>query len=410
MTFEAFLWGRFASYFNDVDNYKNSQGKGLFQRYLSIFGLELDQQIIPAIEGFLDELDPNTAADAMLTNISWSVGSPDDIMNDTQLYRNLLVQIISIYQIKGTFRSYQYLFAIFGLGVQITEKYLGANQYDAGNQFDDGVMIYDDDPCSKNCVHYDLCYYNLPDHTLAPLSSDLQAKFRSMITSILEPHSAELDNLTYGCAGPATQVTIRNLTDANIVGYGYTESSSTGNISVGSDYLTEWQDTSDVLTLSPAGDRTLGIDVFYDEEKVYNHITATELPELGASEKPPYYLVRLKTHHDDIKITNNTGIPLHYTYEKRVISGMPTPPDAIGIISPGQTYQTEFTQYIDPSTLVVYEQYGDVLFPNTEHVLVDATFKDASGTTIDVESPINPLYVTYGFGNVMDHEWILTIH
>lgn len=199
MAFENFIWDKLPPYYEMNDNYKDADGKGLLQRYLSIFGLELDENITTAIDGLLDQLNPQTAIDQYLTEISYSIGSPDDILGDIDSYRNLLVQAISLYQTKGTFRSYKQLFNLLGMSVTIQELFPGPNTYDADPELVyDTEAVYDDDACSKTCIHYTLTYSPLPGTLLEmPLTNDKKAQLIAMIHNLIEPHSAELDSLIY---------------------------------------------------------------------------------------------------------------------------------------------------------------------------------------------------------------------
>lgn len=207
MAFETFIWSKLASYYQQNDTLKDDEGKGLLQRYLSVFGLDLDENTIPAIQGLIDNLNPETALNDYLTLIAYSLGSPSDILGDQEAYADLLVQVISMYQIKGTFRSYQQLFALLGMTVTIEELFPADNEYDGSLSFDSGALYesisgglyaqYDNDGCQQTCIHYNLYYDNLPGKTIAPLTDDMQTQLRALITSLIEPHSAELNNLTY---------------------------------------------------------------------------------------------------------------------------------------------------------------------------------------------------------------------
>ncbi len=196
MTLAEFIWDKFPDYFSEHDTNKDVDGKGSFQRYLSIFGLELDDQVIPGLESFIDNMDPSSAVEYLIPNVAFQLGTPDDILGDLDKYRILLISLLEIKRLKGTFRSYRMLFSILGLSCVITEKFLDDNQYDDEvKTFDDEATIYDNDMCQATCIHYDITYDNLPGETIAPLSEDLELKLRALIIELVEPSTAELDYL-----------------------------------------------------------------------------------------------------------------------------------------------------------------------------------------------------------------------
>lgn len=210
-----FLWNKFPEYYPENDTNKDINGKGTFQRFLSVFGLELTNEVINKLENFIDELDPYTADDVFLTQIAWALGNPPDILQDTEIYRTILSQIIKIYQIKGTKKSYELLFALLGFSVELDEIFPGDNQYDIGLIYDDDseeATTYDFNSCEVTCTPYDLLYTNLPGRGTDPLSSDQEDALKALITDLIEPLGAVLRDLTYATPEPPTpaQFTIHN--------------------------------------------------------------------------------------------------------------------------------------------------------------------------------------------------------
>lgn len=195
MILAEFLWSKLSSYYHENDTNLDGDNKGTFERFLNIFGLELDEIVTPGIESFLNNVDPETAAEQYLPNISFALGQPDDILGNTAIYRELLTQMISIYQIKGTSRSYKMLFGLLGMSVTITEKFPGSNAYDTVLIYDTDAL-YDNDACSKTCIHYDLTYTNLPGFNVVPLAAGVEDKLRKLIYDLIQPVGAELDSLT----------------------------------------------------------------------------------------------------------------------------------------------------------------------------------------------------------------------
>ena len=209
MNLTTFIWDKFEDYFAEKDSYKDSQGKGLLQRFLLVFGMELQTEIVPKLENLINEKDPETASDEFLSELAYSVGRPNDILQDIDKYRTLLTQIISIYQIKGTTKSYQLLFALFGLTAELVEHFPPDNAYDSGLIYDDDTedaQVYDQTNCEVGCIDYSINYDNLPGQNVAPLSQQQEEDLRLMISDFIEPIDCNLRDLTYVNAPPPLTV------------------------------------------------------------------------------------------------------------------------------------------------------------------------------------------------------------
>jgi phage tail-like protein len=190
MIFKDFIFNLFPSYFKENDSYKNGNGEGLFERYLRCFGEEIDNEILPYLENYLDELDPVTASSKMLQHISDSLGNPPDIfLNETQ-YRNILRYAVDVYKIKGTAASYQLLFSLLGYNTNIIE-------YTADEYIYDNGWFYDEDPFYDSscplCSEYSLLFTNA-SNPLSPISLTILALLESIIYWV-EPINARLRNL-----------------------------------------------------------------------------------------------------------------------------------------------------------------------------------------------------------------------
>lgn len=196
----TFLWDKFSDYYKENDSYKDGNGKGLLERLLYIFGVELQEELVPKLEGLINELDPETAADEFLSEIAFAVGRPKDILETIPNYRILLTQIISLYKIKGTSKSYKLFFSLLGMSAQVVEFLPKDNIYDNDLIYDDDAgdgNHYDDTACEVGCIDYSIEYDNLPGQVIAPLSVEMQAKVRDWITELLEPIDCRLRDLIY---------------------------------------------------------------------------------------------------------------------------------------------------------------------------------------------------------------------
>lgn len=195
-----FLWSKIPEELGDKDSYKDVDNKGLLERFLSIFDVELQEELIIPLENFSNELSPLTASDKFLTEIAYSVGSPPDVMGGIDTYRNVLTQIISIYQIKGTIPSYRKFFNLFGLSCRITEIFPIDNLYDDGQIYDNDDIdapVYDQNQFNAGFIEYSVEYYNLIGSTTAPLSPADELKLKEAMIQLLQPIDCKLRDFTY---------------------------------------------------------------------------------------------------------------------------------------------------------------------------------------------------------------------
>ncbi len=163
-SFQNWLFAKLPLYFKLNDTYKDVDDRGLLERYLEIFGLELDNNLKPQIDNYLDIIDPFTTDPKFLTDLGYTLGSPPDLLGDPDNYAKLLAYIISVYKIKGTARAYQLLFSLLGFNVSIIEYDPSATLLmDEGNIMDDGGIMDNGCPC---CSDYEVIVNQLlnPDN------------------------------------------------------------------------------------------------------------------------------------------------------------------------------------------------------------------------------------------------------
>ena len=195
-----FFWKQLTDYHLENDTYKDGNDKGLLVRYLSIFGIELQNEVVDRLENIINELDPHTASNEFLSEIAYAVGRPSDILLDIDRYRILLTQIISIYQIKGTAPSYRLLFNLLGMSVDIIEHFPDDVVYDNDIIYDDDggdAVVYDETKCEIGCIDYSLVYDNNPGFNVAPLSPQLEANLKLMIQDFIEPIDCNIRAMIY---------------------------------------------------------------------------------------------------------------------------------------------------------------------------------------------------------------------
>lgn len=122
MTYRDWFFKQFPDYHQANDSFKDGVGEGLLQRYLRIYGLELDEQVIPYIENFTEIIDVALCDAKFLPLIATLLGSPPSFGSEQFFYRKVLAYAIQIYKIKGTKKSYQMFLGILGFTIQIIEE------------------------------------------------------------------------------------------------------------------------------------------------------------------------------------------------------------------------------------------------------------------------------------------------
>lgn len=159
--FKDYLFGKLPEYFKTDDTYVDLNQEGLLERYLRNFGMELDENILPFIDNFMDLFDATKCQASLLPHLSFILGIPITIDNTEATYRKVLQYAIQLYKVKTTSVSYEMLFNFIGLEVTVLEdEPIGPVTYDATP-----VYIYDDptgirqyDTGCNPCSGYSLAY------------------------------------------------------------------------------------------------------------------------------------------------------------------------------------------------------------------------------------------------------------
>ena len=142
--FKDWIFNQLPKYHQRTDSYKDVEGNGLLKRYLRVVGIELDEEFISYIDNFTDLIDYIECDDKYLPLIGSILGYPPSIDGLSTTYRKILANIMAIYKVKGTIRSYEMLFNLLGLEVSILEEVpkkavtydLPGRFYDKGEQYD----------------------------------------------------------------------------------------------------------------------------------------------------------------------------------------------------------------------------------------------------------------------------------
>lgn len=208
--FKNYIFSLFTRYFIEHDTYKDGEDKGILERYMAVFGEELDEEVVNQLQCYLNIIDAQICDKKYLVHIADVLGNPPDIFMDTQIYRNLLTYVVANYKIKGTKAAYELFFSILGFGVTLTELPIlsEVSNYDTGGIYDIGLSesIYDQTECEP-CSEYDIDFYALDSQT--PLNRDTIDKLRAVIY-FNEPINAKLRKFT-------TQITIEDTLEVEII-------------------------------------------------------------------------------------------------------------------------------------------------------------------------------------------------
>ena len=175
--FNNWFFDRFPKFFKENDTYKDSEGKGIFERFLSIFGNDLDEVTMPLLRNGSDIANPEISKDLLgeiinpgeefedkfLNLIAYTLGYPPhrDIYKDPatvdyeiKLYRNLLSMTTSLNKIRGTAKALVIWGNLLGLNLKVYESPKIRTRYDEVNWDDlqtdivgSGLIQYDSD-CS----------------------------------------------------------------------------------------------------------------------------------------------------------------------------------------------------------------------------------------------------------------------
>lgn len=180
-----FLFKLLPDYFKQNDSYKDKYNKGILERYMNLFGDELDMYVVPYIECVTEINNPKIAEEKFLDHIADSWGSPSDLFLSTDRYRNLLKTILSVYKSKGTTNHVKNIFNLFGYDLVITKLPVNRDYYyyDSDNLYDSGGT-YDELECLP-CWRYSATIEENDIHdTLSPDATDPETleKLKSILT------------------------------------------------------------------------------------------------------------------------------------------------------------------------------------------------------------------------------------
>jgi len=221
--FKDWLFNQLPLYFHQNDSYVDNSGEGLLKRYLRNFGEEIDEQIIPFIENYINASSLEGER-KFLTHIANTLGTPPDVWlgNDPSRYDRFLHYIVDIYKIKGTIRSYELMFILLGYIVNVIEyPESSVTRFDSDEHFDEGYKF---DMGCPTCSDYSI--FISPDGLDCSIGqyqavSQAMVDLFNIIINFLEPINANLRDFVMmvdvcdeidGCMDDSVKITLEDHT------------------------------------------------------------------------------------------------------------------------------------------------------------------------------------------------------
>lgn len=167
--FKDFFYRQFPEQHQAEDPLKNGQGEGIWQRYLRTFGIELDENIKPFIDNFIDIIDLSLTDDKYLPLVGNILGDPPTT-GDNSIYRKILAYATAIYKVKGTEQAYRILFNLLGMEIDefIYEVPKQKITYDMpGVRYDEDPIFTYDTECQM-CSTFTIKYTSISGDPISP--------------------------------------------------------------------------------------------------------------------------------------------------------------------------------------------------------------------------------------------------
>ncbi len=169
-----------------------TEPKGQLQRFNENLAAEWDSELMPAIHNLLDNtFIPATAYDRFIPYLEELFGIPT-LSQDIDLRRRILKNVLPMYKVKGTLRSYKILFRLLGFDdVEIEEIEMKDGWDNPLFRFDSESRTFD-----SRAECYPCSYYNLMLTGTMQLTREMY-DFVKEVVGIVEPINAKLYNIYY---------------------------------------------------------------------------------------------------------------------------------------------------------------------------------------------------------------------
>jgi len=187
------IFGYFGIYETLTDTFKDNvtdPGKGIKQRYYESIAEDFDDELIPLIDLYIDNLVPPQTLLAKFLFYAESMWGGLVILLPTETLRRKVLRFANhILTIKSTIPSYELLFRMLGsTGVVIDEDFTKYG-FDSVVTFDDADRVFD--MACPECTSYDVTLTGGP-----AITDELTLAFFRII-NFLEPINAKLGTFLY---------------------------------------------------------------------------------------------------------------------------------------------------------------------------------------------------------------------
>jgi phage tail-like protein len=145
-----FFFNSLPHYFHSQDSYKDSEGKGLVQRFTEVLQEEAET-IHESISNIPQAMSPSEVPDSHLYLLGSIFGNPPALFYNKDNYRKLLNNLPYLLKRKGTLEGLELIFSIIDLEVEIEDVTPDPWYYDEDNQYDTGGKY--DGHC-LNCFYF----------------------------------------------------------------------------------------------------------------------------------------------------------------------------------------------------------------------------------------------------------------
>lgn len=185
------IFGYFGRHAKRNDTYKDTDGKGIWERYNEAIGEDFDENNGALINNFMDNLlNPFTAEAKFIPYLEGMFGNLVKIYDTIEFRRKVLSFATRILAIKGTPRSYVMLLKMAGFtSVAYAEDFSGSG-FDSPVTLDDPERVFDAGVC-PTCSSYTLTLTGA-----MPMDAELKGVISNII-NFVEPINARLKQIIY---------------------------------------------------------------------------------------------------------------------------------------------------------------------------------------------------------------------
>ncbi len=169
-----------------------TEPKGQLQRFNENLAAEWDSELMPAIHNLLDNtFIPATAYDRFIPYLEDLFGIPT-LSQDLNIRRRILKNVLPMYKVKGTLRSYKILFRLLGFDdVEVIPIEMKDGLDSSFFLFDSEARTFD-----SRAECYPCTYYRLILTGTRPLTKEMY-DFIKEVVGIVEPINAKLWEIYY---------------------------------------------------------------------------------------------------------------------------------------------------------------------------------------------------------------------